>query len=82
MANHEFRRTGRTTRRLVAALAQVLNRVGDWVEIMDHHDLRNSHLSLAADVSTHLKMLGVDHERDQTKIRVNPLRKKRENPCV
>lgn len=82
MANHEFRSTGRTVRRVVASLNQLLTRVGSWVEIIDHNDLRESHLTLAKRVSDHLKMLGVDHDHDQTKIRVNPIVKRREKRSV
>lgn len=76
MANHQFRRTGRTTRRIIASLKQVLDSPGTWISLMDHHDLQASHLAFAHTVSTHLKMLGVDHDLDRTKIRVHPIRKR------
>lgn len=78
MANHEFRSTGRTTRRIARYVVDLLAAPGVPLTIMDHNDLHNSHRTVHHSVQTHLKMLGVDFLADEVKltITVKPIKKR------
>lgn len=79
MANHEFRRTGRTTRRIVQYLRDLLAAPGIPLKIMDHFDNRDSHREVQHRVEQHLSMLGVAHDSDTNAltITVKPFKVKR-----
>lgn len=79
MANHEFRSSGRTTRRIVQYLRDLLAAPGVPLKIMDHFDNPNSHREVAHRVEQHLKFLGVQYDYDShaVTITVKPIRKKR-----
>lgn len=78
MANHEFRATGRTTRRIARYVVDLLAAPGVPLTIMDHFDNRNSHREVQHRVETHLKMLGVDFDSDGNNltITVKPIKKR------
>lgn len=79
MADHQFRRTGRTVRRIARYVVDLLAAPGVPLTIMDHFDNRDSHRSVQHQVSQHLKFLGVDHEVDTQSltITVKPMKAKR-----
>ena len=77
MANHEFRSTGRSTRRAFSTAMQALNNVQTWITCIDHNDLLDSHRTLAQDVSSLLSTAGVAHEVDGNRIKVKPIKKSR-----
>lgn len=79
MANHEFRSTGRTVRRIARYVVDLLAAPGVPLKIMDHFDNFNSHREVHHRVKTHLKMLGVEFTEDVVAltISVKPIRKKR-----
>ena len=79
MANHEFRATGRTVRRIVQYLRDLLAAPGVPLRIMDHFDNHDSHREVHHRVQSHLKMLGVNFDADgmALTITVKPIRKRR-----
>ena len=78
MANHEFRATGRTVRRIARYVVDLLAAPGTPLMIMDHFDNRDSHRQVHHCVQTHLKMLGVDFDKDDLAltITVKPIKKR------
>lgn len=78
MANHEFRATGRTTRRIARYVVDLLAAPGVPITIMDHFDRYESHRQVHHCVQTHLKMLGVDFDKDEhaLTITVKPIKKR------
>ena len=79
MADHSHRASGRTTRRIVQYLRDLLAAPGVPLKIMDHFDNHNSHREVQHRVEHHLKFLGVDYVSDEhaLTITVKPIRKKR-----
>ena len=76
MSSNGLRSTGRTTRCAARFLQQTLTKQGEWVTVQDHNDLEDSHRTLAQQVSSLLTVLGVNHDVDNSKIRVKLLRKR------
>jgi len=73
-----WRGTGRTTRLAIAFTKTVIEAAGSWIEIRDHWPTPKAARELTKRVSDILNILCVDHELQDMRIKVHPMKEKKQ----